>query len=159
MLDTLGFVPKSIAPAVIVYLLLCYGLSDVFAERMARWVHIPACQKGLTADAATATDKIDLQQQAARALLREFFRSVPGLRDIPGAQAVEDLTRSPHRAANASQFESRCACLATAARSETRFDQTIWVASLRFIEPSGVSDFTGVMARLDGQGRCAGGRS
>lgn len=159
MLDTLGLIPKSIAPAVIGYLLLCYGLSDVFADRLARWVHVPACQKGLASQAAKATYRLDSQQEAARELISELFRSMPGLRDLPGAQSVEKLTRSRRDASNPADFADRCTCLAAAARSETRFDQAIWVASLRFIEPSGVSDFKGVMARLDGQGQCTGGRS
>jgi hypothetical protein len=35
MLDMLGLLPKSISPALTAYLHLCYGLSDVFAQRRA----------------------------------------------------------------------------------------------------------------------------
>ncbi len=158
MLDTLGLIPKSVAPAIIVCLVICYGLGDVFADRLARQVHIPACQAGLAAKAARATQQLDRQHDVARELLGELFRSMPGLREMPGARAVETLTRSrPDRAAP-SKFADRCVCLASAARSQTRLDQTLWVASLRLITPAGVSDFAGVMARLDGQGLCAGDR-
>jgi hypothetical protein len=72
---------------------------------------------------------------------------------------LNDLTSPEMPRNHADRFVDRCACLASAARSETRFDQTIWVASLRFIEPAGVSNFHGVMTRLDSQGLCGKGRS
>lgn len=159
MLDTLGLIPKSMAPAIVVYLVLCYGLGDVFAERLARRVHIPACQSGLAATAAAAAQRDDRQQREARELLGELFRAMPGLSEIPGASAIETLTGSPYERPSPSEFSDRCACLASAARAQTRFDQTIWVASLRLITPPGVSDFAGVMAGLDRQGLCTGDRS
>ncbi len=159
MLDSLGLIPKSIAPALMAYFALCYGLGDVFADRLARWVHVPACQKGLAANAATATYQTDRQQEVARELIGELFRSMPGLRDLPGARSVEKLAQAHRKSTDPIIFANRCSCLAAAARSETRFDQTVWVASLRFVEPTGVSNFAGVMARLDAQNICNGGRS
>ena len=159
MLDTLGLIPKSIAPTAIAYLVLCYGLGDVFAQRRAGWLHIPACQKGLGADVAEADVRLGQQQKIIRKYLEGIIKTLPPSMPRDVVKDLNDLT-SPDTSDNRAQrFADRCTCLASAARSETRFDQTIWVASLRFVEPAGVSNFHGVMTRLDGQGICGKGRS
>jgi hypothetical protein len=159
MLDTLGLLPKSIAPAAIAYLVLCYGLGDVFAQRRADWLHIPACQKGLGANAAEADVQTGLQQKLVRKYVDIIIKTLPPSMPKDVVKDLNDLTRPELTANRAQTFADRCTCLASAARSETRFDQTIWVASLRFVEPAGVSNFHGVMTRLDGQGICGKGRS
>lgn len=159
MLDTLGLLPKSIAPAAIAYLLLCYGLGDVFAQRRADWLHIPACQRGFGADAAEADVRIGQQQKIIRKYLEGIIKTLPPSMPKDVVKDLNDLTRPELPGNRAQRFADRCTCLASAARSETRFDQTIWVASLRLIEQAGVSNFQGVMTRLDGQGNCGKGRS
>lgn len=159
MFDPLGFMPKSIAPAAIVYVIVCYGLGDVFADRLARWHHIPQCQKGLMARASHDTNGAEAQRRAARQALDAFLDAMPALRNLPGVAAVEALSREKQLNLPAENYKDRCSCLAAAAQSESRIDQTIWVASLRFIVPAGVARFDAVMARLDTQGLCREGRS
>lgn len=159
MMDTLNLIPKSIAPAAIAYVGMSLVLGDLFTDRLARWVHIPKCQEALATQASQSIDAERLRQQAARDALGSFLDQIPALRQLPGVGAIEQLARSQSKPTHAKSFESRCACLASAARAETRFDQTLWVASLRFLEPASVSDFQGVMNRLDRQGLCSGGRS
>lgn len=159
MLDTLGLIPKSIAPVLLCYGLICYGLGDVFADRLARWHHIPQCQNGLVSKVSRDHNDAATQRRAARQALDAFLDAMPGLRNLPGVAAVEALSREKQLNRSAEHYKDRCSCLAAAAQSESRIDQTIWVASLRFIVPAGVARFDSAMARLDAQGLCRKGRS
>ncbi|MBU1211951.1 MAG: hypothetical protein KJ587_11840, partial [Alphaproteobacteria bacterium] len=117
MIGTLDVIPKSIAPAALAYLILCYGLGDRFAERLALNVHIPACIEGETAKAARADYGADLQKEIARELFEEVFKSVPGMKDLPGMQTIEKLSSQKTRGSNTSILAAKCVCLADAART------------------------------------------
>jgi hypothetical protein len=146
--------PRSIAPAVIVYLILCYMLGDVFAGRIADRIHVPACIAGQNAKAARANYNVNAEKRMARELLREVFKGLPGLRELPGAKIIERLGNINNNAPVAGTAIARCQCLAVEGRRETKLDHMVWVATLRFHEPTGVRDFQGVMARLDNNGVC-----
>ncbi len=90
----------------------------------------------------------------ARELLREVFKGVPGLRELPGAKVIERLGDISNNAPVAGTAIARCQCLAIEARRETKLDHMVWVATLRFHKPTGVRDFQGVMARFDKNGVC-----
>ncbi len=150
-------IPKSVAPALVGYLALCYLLGDVFAGRMADRIHVPACVVGLQAKAAQANYGVYAKEEVARELLREMFNGMPGLRQLPGARAIERLSQRPHQVRGASNATERCQCLAVEARRETRFDHMIWVATLRFHQPTGIRNFQGVMTRIDSSRACGKG--
>ena len=156
MLDTLGIFPKSVAPAAVAYLLVSYGLGEVFSNRMARWVHIPRCEAALVSAASEAEFGRDLQAKLAQRLLENVMKSFPPISQNPLLRDLPSLAVAQQPRSSADTFAGRCACLASAARTETRFDRTVWVASLRFIKPAGVTDFDGVMTRLHGEGVCKG---
>jgi len=143
------FLPKSIAPAVLAYLVICYGLGDVFAGRLAERVHIPACVRGKLSAAAKSDYGRNLEKQIARDLLGALLRSTPALHELPGMDVVVGASRRQDVKDYTRAAVLRCNCLAVAARSETKFDHMFWVASLRVHEPAGVSQFGGVMTRLD----------
>lgn len=155
MIGNLDFIPKSVAPAVIAYLAVCYGLGDLFAGRLAQTIHIPACVRGESASAARANYGENLKREIGRKLLKQFLDGAPGFRDLPGVRVIEQLSSAPDQSP-AVGFIGKCQCLAGAARSETRFDHMAWVASLRLHVPDGVANFAGVMARLDQRKVCGG---
>jgi hypothetical protein len=160
MIGNLDFIPKSIAPAMIAYLIVCYGLGDLFAERLARTVYIPACVRGEVGAAARATYGEDLQKEIGRQLLDQFLNTAPSLRQLPAVRAIEQLSRSPVRRNETATANTKCTCLAGAARSAAKWDHMAWVASIRLHVPEGVANFPGVMARLDQRQVCGkGGRS
>ncbi len=69
------FLPKSVAPAAIAYLILCYMLGEVFAGRIADHIHVPTCIAGQHAKAARANygvqcQKADGPRASARGLQR-----------------------------------------------------------------------------------------
>jgi hypothetical protein len=154
MISDFNLLPKSIAPALVGYLALCYVLGDVFAGRIADRVHVPACVAGQHAKAARANYGVNAEKRMARELLREVFKGMPGLRQLPGANVIERLSETRTNTPASGSALSRCQCLAVEARRETKFDHMIWVAMLRFHEPTGVRSFQGVMARIDSNGVC-----
>jgi len=160
MITPLDILPKSIAPAVLAYLAVCYGPGDVFAGRLAERQHIPACIEGRLEAAARANHGRDLERQIARDLLGGFLKSMPELRELPGVRAIEGLAQRPGAHGHRGMAIAHCTCLAGVAQDETQFDHMFWVASLRLYEPAGVARFGGVMTRLDQRETCGnGGRS
>jgi len=159
MITPLDILPKSIAPAVLAYLVVCYGLGDVFAGRLAERQHIPACVQGRLDAAARANHGRDLERQIARELLEGFFKSMPELRELPSLRGIEGLSQGSRPRDHRGPAIVHCTCLAAAAQVETRFDHMFWVASLRLYEPTGVARFGGIMTRLDQGGTCGNGGS
>ncbi|MEL6311271.1 MAG: hypothetical protein AAFQ17_02725 [Pseudomonadota bacterium] len=159
MITPLDILPKSIAPAVLAYLAVCFGLGDVFAGRLAERHHIPACVEGRLDAAARASHGRDLERQIARDLLEGVLKSMPELRELPGVRAIEGLSQRRSAQDHRGTDIIRCACLAAAAQDKSRFDHMFWVASLRLYEPAGVARFGGVMTRLDQRGTCGKGGS
>lgn len=157
MLTPIELLPKTIAPAVLIYLLLCYGLGDVFAGRLAERIHIPACVEGQVAAASKSNYGRNLKQQIARDLLGALLQNAPAMRDIPGMRVIEGASKNRPEPDHTRSTLARCRCLSGAALSETKFDHMLWVASLRVHKPSGVAQFAGVMTRLDQANTCGNG--
>ncbi|PHP64975.1 hypothetical protein CSC94_21825 [Zhengella mangrovi] len=158
MIGDLDILPKALVLPVLAYGALSWILGDVFSDRIAAQIHVPACIAGRTAGIARPEFDVARREETARQILREMLNATPGLSDIPGIEALSRLATEPEAARISASLRDRCACLAEAARKETRTDHAIWVATLRFYEPSGVRNFEGVMARIAQSGLCGRGR-
>lgn len=141
------------------YVVVSFVTGAVFAERLAEWQHIPACNVKLAASSADSDFAALSEAERKRRLLQGLLRSMPQLRELPMVREIAPLLTGPKRTRRTTDFTSHCACLADAAVAETRWDFMVWVATLRVHTPSGVSRFSGVMANLDKTGRCGNARS
>lgn len=155
--DLFGALPKGVGIALVAYLGLSWMLGETFASRRSEITHVPDCIRGLKVSEAQARNRIVDEKTLARQVLRDLFRTVPQLKELPGAKNVERLSRQRSVESQGQKFATRCACLAMSAQRDTRIDHMLWVASLRFYEPTGVKQFQGVMQRMDRLGQCTKG--
>ncbi|MBO6550566.1 MAG: hypothetical protein JJ964_13205 [Rhizobiales bacterium] len=155
--DVFGSLPNGLGIALIGYLGLSWILGDIFAGRLSERVYVPTCIQGLKVSEAQARHGVIDDKTIMREVLQDLFRSVPQLKELPGAEIIDRMSRQQQSKTSKQQFTSRCSCLAITAQRETRIDHMLWVASLRFYEPTGVKQFRGVMQRLDRLGQCRKG--
>lgn len=147
--------PPPLAAGLVITGGIGWAIAPEMTRRFGELDAVPACVAGATAEA---------RGSSVEALKRHFASSLLGaaaqqLGDTPLGQVAGELARGmeePRASVKDSSSTARCRCLlgAAASDSQVRFDATVWVLSLRFIEGSGISDLSGHMGRKAREGEC-----
>lgn len=152
-------IAETIPPPVLIGLIAYGAISTLLAPeltiRFGQKSALPDCVSGIEAR-QSGSDGDTISRDVARAILgvaSEYFGGSPAgvaagqLAGRLNDQAIPGQQSSP---------QERCQCLLEAAAfdSHVRFDGTLWVGTLRFVEGSGISTLAGHMARKSREGFC-----
>lgn len=145
---------REVIAGIAVYAGLAFLAAGPISERVAARDHLPACLKDQVRMTGE-TIPVATPEMMAAEIYSKALRQLPGpFGDIAiGALNAQKEAQERQRRQRAVELARRapgvCQCRMSMALSLTRSDWALWVGTLKLYRPEAVSNFGGVMGRID----------